>query len=61
MPTCQIHLFEGRSIDEKRTLVEAVTRATCESLGVEPSSVNIVIDEIKRENWGTAGKLWSDV
>lgn len=61
MPTFQVHLFEGRSIDEKRTLVEAVTRATCESLGVEPSSVNIVIDEIKRENWGTAGKLWSDV
>ena len=61
MPTFQVHLFEGRSIDEKRAFVEAVTRATCESLGIEPSSVNIVIDEIKRENWGTAGKLWSDV
>ncbi|WP_233888013.1 4-oxalocrotonate tautomerase [Paraburkholderia flagellata] len=60
MPTFHVYLFEGRSIEEKRAFVDAVTRTTCESLGVEPNSVNIVIDEVKRENWGTAGKLWCD-
>lgn len=41
MPTYHIELFEGRSVEEKRKLVEAVTR-------------------VKRENWATGGKLWSE-
>ncbi|AQH01459.1 4-oxalocrotonate tautomerase [Burkholderia sp. KK1] len=61
MPTFHVHVFEGRSMNEKRAFVEAVTRATCDSWKVEPNAVNIVIHEAKRENWGTAGKLWSDV
>jgi 4-oxalocrotonate tautomerase len=60
MPTFRIEMFEGRSVDQKRKLVEAVTRVTCETLGCEPNSVDIVITDVKRENWATAGRLWSD-
>lgn len=58
MPTYHIELFEGRSVEEKRKLVEAVTRVTTEVLGSSPESVDIVITDIKRENWATGGKLW---
>ena len=51
MPTYHIELFEGRSVEEKRKLVEAVTRVTAEVLGSSPESVDIVI---------TGGKLWSE-
>lgn len=60
MPTFQIDLFEGRSVEQKRRFVEAITRATCETLGCEPSSVDIILRDVKKENWATAGKLWSD-
>ena len=60
MPTFNVQMFEGRTIDQKRAFVEAVTRATCETLGCGPESVDIVITDIKRENWATAGKLWSE-
>ena len=60
MPTLNVQMFEGRTVDEKRAFVEAVTSATCETLGVGPESVGIVITDIKRENWATAGKLWSE-
>ena len=60
MPTYHIELFEGRSVEEKRKLVEAVTRVTTEVLGSSPESVDIVITDIKRENWATGGKLWSE-
>ena len=60
MPTYHIELFEGRSVEEKRKLVEAVTRVTTEVLGSSPESVDIVISDIKRENWATGGKLWSE-
>jgi 4-oxalocrotonate tautomerase len=60
MPTFHIELFEGRSLEQKREFVEAITKATCESLGVEPNSVDIILSEVKRENWATGGRLWSE-
>ncbi|MFM0718982.1 4-oxalocrotonate tautomerase [Paraburkholderia strydomiana] len=60
MPTFHIELFEGRSLEQKRQFVEAITQATCDSLGVEPNSVEIILTDVKRENWATGGRLWSD-
>ena len=60
MPTYHIELFEGRSVEEKRKLVEAVTRVTTEVLGSSPESVDIVITDVMREDWATGGKLWSE-
>jgi 4-oxalocrotonate tautomerase len=60
MPTFNIQMFEGRTIEQKRKLVEAVTRVTCETLGCGADSVDIVITDVKKENWATGGTLWSD-
>jgi len=60
MPTINVQLFEGRSAEQKRAFVKAVTEAACQTLGCEPAAVDIIIQETKRENWSTAGKLWSD-
>jgi 4-oxalocrotonate tautomerase len=60
MPTINVQLFEGRSIEQKRAFVKAVTEITVQTLGGTPESVDIIIHECKRENWATAGKLWSD-
>jgi 4-oxalocrotonate tautomerase len=53
-------MFEGRAIEQKRAFVEAVTRVTCDTLDCGPESVDIVITDVRRGNWATAGKLWSD-
>jgi 4-oxalocrotonate tautomerase len=60
MPTFRIELFEGRSVEDKRRFVDAITRTTCETLGVTPGSVDIILVDVKRENWATGGRLWSD-
>jgi len=60
MPTYHIEMFEGRSAEQKRELVSAITRETCRVLGCEPNSVDIVITDVKRENWSTGGVLWSE-
>ena len=60
MPTYHIELFEGRTPEQKRKLVEEVTRVTTEVLGSAPESVDIIITDVKRENWATGGKLWSE-
>ena len=60
MPTFNVQMFEGRTVEQKRAFVEAVTRVTCETLGCSPESVDIIITDIRRDNWATAGTLWSD-
>jgi 4-oxalocrotonate tautomerase len=60
MPTFNVQLFEGRSAEQKRAFVKAITEITCQTLECGPESVDIIIQEVKRENWATAGKLWSE-
>lgn len=60
MPTLHIELFAGRSPEKKRELVEALTSETCRVLGCEPEAVDIILTDVERANWATAGKLWSE-
>ncbi|QBE66589.1 4-oxalocrotonate tautomerase [Pseudoduganella lutea] len=60
MPTINVQLFEGRTPEQKRAFVQAVTQATVETLGSSPESVDIILHEVKREHWATGGKLWSE-
>jgi 4-oxalocrotonate tautomerase len=55
-----IKLFEGRSKEKKRELAEALTRVTCRVLECSPEAVDIIFEDVKKEDWATAGTLWSD-
>ena len=61
MPTLRVEMFEGRTADQKRALVAALTDACVRTLGASPDSVNIVLFDIARENWASGGRLWSDI
>ena len=60
MPSYHIEMMEGRTIEQKKKLVEAITRVSVEILGGVADSVDVIITDIKRENWATGGKLWSE-
>ena len=60
MPTINIQLFEGRTVEQKRELAKAITETVCKTLKCSPSAVDIIMQDVKKENWATAGKLWSD-
>jgi 4-oxalocrotonate tautomerase len=53
-------MMEGRTIEQKKKLVAEITRVSVEVLGGSPESVDILITDVKRENWATGGKLWSE-
>ena len=57
MPTYHVEMMEGRSTEQKKKLVEAITRVSVEILGGQPDSVDIIITDIKRENWATLGRV----
>ena len=60
MPSMRIKLFEGRNKEKKSELAEAITRETCRVLGCGPEAVDIIFEDVKKQDWATGGKLWSD-
>ena len=62
MPTVTIVIYEGRTIEQKRKLVKAMTEAIVQSLGPPATTegTTIIINEIKKENIARGGVLHSD-
>jgi 4-oxalocrotonate tautomerase len=60
MPTIRVELFEGRTLEQKRALAQALTEATVRTLGGSPDGVDILFFDIPRHDWATGGVLWSD-
>jgi 4-oxalocrotonate tautomerase len=53
-------MIEGRTLEQKKKLVQEITRISVEVLGGSPGSVDVIITDIKADNWATGGKLWSE-
>ncbi len=60
MPLINVQLFEGRSVEVKRELAQALTQEACRVLGCSKDAVDIIFTDVKRSDWASAGELWSD-
>jgi 4-oxalocrotonate tautomerase len=60
MPTIRVELMEGRTPEQKKNLVKALTQAVVETLGGKAESVDVLLFDIKRHDWATGGELWSE-
>lgn len=60
MPIIHVKLVEGRTVEQKRAMVKAVTRAVSETLGVAETAIWISIEDMKPENFAQGGELRLD-
>lgn len=60
MPTVQIEMLPGRTLEQKRKLVEKVTQAISESINCPREAVTIIIREMSPENYAQGGVLRID-
>ncbi len=60
MPIMTIELFKGRSREQKRALVEALTETYVRVMGGKPDAVTILLKEVAKEDWAVAGELMAD-
>ena len=61
MPYVNVRITkDGVTAEQKRQIVEEMTRTLSRVLGKQPEHTHIVIDEIEPENWGFAGMLTTD-
>jgi len=56
MPIIEMHLLEGRTVEQKRRAAAAITAALTDSLGVRPDQVRILITEHGFEDFSVGGK-----
>lgn len=51
MPLIQVSLREGRTAEQLRALISALTRAAVESLGAPKESVRVIVTEVPATHW----------
>ncbi len=57
MPMIHVEMFAGRTPEQKAALVKALTEAFCATAGGTPQSVQIVLQDVPKGQWATAGVL----
>ncbi|HKZ72730.1 MAG TPA: 4-oxalocrotonate tautomerase family protein [Steroidobacteraceae bacterium] len=60
MPVVTIQMWPGRSVEQKRRLVKAITAAMVEHADAKPDGLHVIIQEIPQDSWGRAGVLGID-
>jgi 4-oxalocrotonate tautomerase len=61
MAVVTVEMWKGRTVDQKRALVKAITDAMVEHCGSKPDHLHVIIHDIPRESWGRAGKLATEL
>ena len=60
MPFVTVHMWEGRSVEQKRALAKAITDAMVEHAGARPDALHVAIQEYPKTNWALGGVLGVD-
>ena len=60
MPMIGIRMLRGRTPEQKRRLLQAVTDAARQSLGTPLESIRVWIQEMSPDEYMVAGRLRSD-
>ena len=60
MPDVHISWLEGRTVEQKRKVVERITQILAEEAGAKPESTHIVFVDIPHANFASGGVLVAD-
>lgn len=60
MPVVTVQMWTGRSVEQKRKLVAAITDAMVQHAGCKPDHLHVIIQDVPKESWGRAGRLGID-
>jgi 4-oxalocrotonate tautomerase len=60
MPLIQVQMFAGRTPQQKRDLVRALTDAFVETAGSTPESIDVILTDVEPSDWAQGGALFSE-
>jgi 4-oxalocrotonate tautomerase len=53
-------MWAGRTVEQKRKLVRAITNAMMEHADCRPDHLHVIIQDVPKDSWGRAGALGID-
>jgi 4-oxalocrotonate tautomerase family enzyme len=56
MPVVTVQLWTGRTVNQKRRLVAAITEAMVQHADSTPDHLHVIIQDVPKDSWGRAGK-----
>ena len=59
MPVVTVEMWEGRTIEQKKQLVQDIT-ASFVKIGTPIDAVHVIIKDVPKYNWAHGGKLASE-
>jgi 4-oxalocrotonate tautomerase len=59
MPVVTVEMWQGRTVEQKKQLVEGITEAFVK-IGTPKEKVTIILKDHPKHNWGEGGKLSSE-
>lgn len=60
MPVVTVQMWSGRTVEQKRRLVRAITEAMIEHAACKPDHLHVIIQDVPKDSWGRAGVLGVD-
>ncbi len=60
MPTIHVEMLAGRTQEQKKALVTALTQAVVDTLGSKPEQVAVVLNDVPRSDWAIGGVFYSE-
>jgi 4-oxalocrotonate tautomerase len=60
MPIVRVEMWEGRTLEQKRTLVKEMTELMARVTHCDPSTVRVLISDYSVQDWGVGGVLAHD-
>lgn len=61
MPFVTIQFLEGRSDDQKKALVSEVTEVASKNLKAPKENIHVILEEMKKTDYGVGGVRKSDI
>ena len=61
MPVVRIDMWEGSDKETKRKLIQSVSKAVADSLGIEVDRIEIILSDVPKDNWGKNGEQASEL
>jgi 4-oxalocrotonate tautomerase len=55
MPVVRVTFYEGRSVEKKRAIAEAITDALVRIGGSKRDGVHVIFENVPREDWVIGG------
>ena len=59
MPVVIVEMWEGRTVEQKKQLVEGITSVFAQ-MGTPTEAVHIILKDNPKHNWAKGGKLASE-